>query len=727
MGDRISLLLVVAIINIGLGLLVYLKNPRHLVNKLFAFFVLCVSTWTLCIYMIYSATDINSVEIWGRSIFAVASLIALSFFYFSRVFPDRKWIPTDKLFLLFTGCGIIITLISPSNLIVKAIKLADHPTQSMLQYEPIFGPAHPIFAIYFLSCFSYGLVNLGIRWRSSIGIHRLQLQYLFLGTLLAGIGGMTTNLLIPLLFHTRRYGIYGPLFSIFMIAFTAHSIVRYRLMDIQLVLKKSLVYLTSILTVVAICAALIVGLEKVGQLHLSVIVVLLLAVSFEHIRKGFELLVNRYFYRATSNYQKTLRQATQALTSVLDLQQLLSYLTDIVLHNVLVESISVFLYDESNRKFESKLMRNYRNYLEEKRSSVISLPENSKLIKTLIRQDQPLIRDEIERRFPADLAKQLLAEMSNINAEVVFAMLFKGDLIGIVGMGKKLSGDPYFSEDLEILSLMFDQAASAVRNVQLYQQVRSLEMERNRAEQLALIGTVAASLVHEIKNPLVSIKTLAELLPEKFSDPEFRDYFSKIAMAEIDRVDKLLSQLRSLDHSMPSKLTAVEPIEVLEDTISLLKFKLMKQQVEVGRSYAPSLPKVKADISQLKQVFLNLLLNSIEAMEEPGEIGLSSFIISSTSSPLSLSSLSLPAEIKEKEMVGISISDTGRGIADEDLQKIFQPFFTTKKGGSGLGLAICDRIIESSKGKIAVQNNKNGRGVTVTIYLPIYAGEKETE
>ena len=733
MSATLLSLLLVAIVNAGLGLLVYLRNPKHLVNKLFACFVLCASGWTLCNYMIHSATDMNRMQLfWGRVIFAAASLIALSFFYFSTAFPDRKSIHIGKLFLLFTSCGIIIALIAPSNLIVKAIKLADDPTQAKPAYEPIFGMAYPVFAIYFLSCFGYGLLTLGMKWRRSRGIHRLQIQYIFLGVFLTAISGTTTNLLIPLLFHTSRYSLYGPLFSIFTIALTAHAIVRHRLMDIRLVLKKGLVYLASIATVAVIGVALVFGFKPIEQPPLfSIVIILLLAVGFEYIRKGIELLINRYFYRPTSNYQKILQQASQVLT-VLDLQQLLDYLTNLILRTVMVDSVSILLYDESKGTFESKLRR---TYLAGDGAMNISLTERSTLIETLRRGDELLIRDEIEKRFPAYLADRLLAEMSELSVEVVFGMSFQDNLIGLIGIGGKLSGDAYFTEDLEILNLISNETAIAVRNAQLYQKVASLELERNQAQQLVLIGTLVASLAHELKNPLQPIRTLAELFSEKSSDPELKD-FSRIAIAEIERMSNLLAQFQNLADSKPPKLTPVDLVDVLEDTLLFLGAKLMKQRVEVVRHYSPSLPKVKADASQLKQVFLNLLLNSSEAIVGPGEIRLKSFVVSSASSqqvetqplhPPLLSKGDGEGTSRLEGMVSISISDTGSGIAGENLQKIFTPFFTTKEGGTGLGLATCHRIVSNFKGKIEIQNNKEGKGVTITIYLPIYTEEKEVD
>jgi signal transduction histidine kinase len=260
------------------------------------------------------------------------------------------------------------------------------------------------------------------------------------------------------------------------------------------------------------------------------------------------------------------------------------------------------------------------------KESNISLTKRSTLIEMIRKLDGPIIRDEIEKRFPPYLAERLLAEMSDLDAEVVFCMLFKDDLIGLIGIGRKLSGDAYFTEDLEILNLIADETAIAVRNAQLYQQVASLELERNRVQQLALIGTLAATLTHELKNHLVPVRTFVELLPEQLTDPEFQN-FSRIAIEGIDHMTNRISEFQNLADSTPPKLSPVDPINALEDILLLMSAQLMKQRIEVVRVYAPDLPRVKVDASQLKQVLLNLLLNSSEAMEGPGEIRLEGFVV----------------------------------------------------------------------------------------------------
>jgi hypothetical protein len=274
MNDKL-LLLLMPIVNAGFGLFVYFKNPKHLVNRLFAGFVLSVSAWTFCAFMILTATDISRVQAWGKIVFIPATLIALSFFYFSSVFPDRRSIQTGRLFWLFTILGIIIALMSPSKLMVSSVELAEGSTQANPVYKPELGPASFVFSLYLIGCLGSGLLTLARKWRTSRGIHRLQIQYLFLGVLLFSLCAASTNLLLPKL-GIVRYGVYGPFFSVFMIILTAHAIVRYRLMDIHLVFQKSLVYLVSIVAVAGVCLAWVFGFRIIEQVPPSSIAIILL-------------------------------------------------------------------------------------------------------------------------------------------------------------------------------------------------------------------------------------------------------------------------------------------------------------------------------------------------------------------------------------------------------------------------------------------------------------------
>ena len=239
--------------------------------------------------------------------------------------------------------------------------------------------------------------------------------------------------------------------------------------------------------------------------------------------------------------------------------------------------------------------------------------------------------------------------------------------------------------------------------------LKELEKEKRRAERLASFGALAAGVAHEIKNPLVAIRTFAELLPERFGDVDFREDFSKVVIKEISRIDDLVARLRGIAATAPQQVGAVDLRDPINDTIALLRGQLEQTRTAVLREYQDPAPFVSIEESQLKQLFLNLFLNAIEAMGVEG---------------------TLTVRITRKHAQGVSwivveVSDTGPGISDAVAANIFDPFFTTKTRGSGLGLTICRGITDAHRGTIRAERNLDGPGTTLVVELPVPSATAE--
>jgi signal transduction histidine kinase len=233
--------------------------------------------------------------------------------------------------------------------------------------------------------------------------------------------------------------------------------------------------------------------------------------------------------------------------------------------------------------------------------------------------------------------------------------------------------------------------------------LKELETEKRRAERLASLGALASGLAHEIKNPLVAIRTFAELLPERFSDNEFRDSFAQVALTEIERIDDLVARLRSLAATQPCALSPLDLRDALDATLLLLRGQLDQRRIQVLRHFPTDPTYVAADFAQLKQLFLNIFLNAIEAMDIDG----------------SLSIAVTPNHSSRPPQVTVAISDSGHGISPAILDAIFDPFVTTKPNGTGLGLAICRSIADAHTATIRATNNHVTSGATITVVFPL--------
>jgi signal transduction histidine kinase len=239
-------------------------------------------------------------------------------------------------------------------------------------------------------------------------------------------------------------------------------------------------------------------------------------------------------------------------------------------------------------------------------------------------------------------------------------------------------------------------------------------LQIRRSDRLASLGTLSAGMAHEIKNPLVSIKTFAQLLPERYHDSDFRETFSNLIVHEIDRIDSLVNQLLRFARPAKPLLRPMHVHEVLEKTLLLVQHRLYQKEIKLTRSWDAEVDTTRADADQLEQVFLNFFLNAMDAMKRGGELTVGTQIRSGD--PL-VSQLSAEGEDMQ-EVLCISIRDTGDGIRAEDIPHVFDPFFTTKDYGTGLGLSVVHGIIEEHGGQIEVESELS-KGTAFHIFLPL--------
>ena len=232
-----------------------------------------------------------------------------------------------------------------------------------------------------------------------------------------------------------------------------------------------------------------------------------------------------------------------------------------------------------------------------------------------------------------------------------------------------------------------------------------LQQELIKAEKLRLAGTLASGIAHEIKNPLTSLKTFISYLEERHNDPSFRKKFKEVMNREINQIDHLVRNLLNFAKPHPPKFESLDMHKSLDRTFELINSTLANSNISLVRVYHRPNTEILGDASQLQQAFLNIFLNAMDAMSDGGELKISTET--------------------EDGWLKIRIEDTGCGMTKEQLEHIFEPFYTTKEKGTGLGLAITKRIIEDHKGKIKVESNA-GRGSRFEILLPLVEAEQKS-
>lgn len=239
--------------------------------------------------------------------------------------------------------------------------------------------------------------------------------------------------------------------------------------------------------------------------------------------------------------------------------------------------------------------------------------------------------------------------------------------------------------------------------------IQELERSLRHADRLSMLGTLAAGLAHEIKNPLGGVKGAAQLLAMELSEDSNLLEYTQVMIREVERINGIIEELMDLGNPRPTEMGDVDLTRVLSDIILLQQEAARNKQIEFSLAVDPSIPPIFGDEGLLTRLFLNLVKNAREAIEFKGRVRVESRVSSDFH-------MNNPGG-RPSPMVVVKVTDTGSGIPPEELDRIFTPYFTTKAKGSGLGLAICQKIIEDHRGLLKISSSP-GEGTEVTVSLP---------
>ena len=279
---------------------------------------------------------------------------------------------------------------------------------------------------------------------------------------------------------------------------------------------------------------------------------------------------------------------------------------------------------------------------------------------------------------------------------------------GTIFIGKKNDGTRFSEQELNLLSILINQANFAIEHASLYEIQTERLKKMYRTDRLATLGELAAGAAHEIRNPLTAIRSTIQYLSKDFSSDPAKSEMMTELISEVERINKIVQGL--LSFARPSALDASEVNieQLINQTLLLVTNTLRKQNIEVEFEYFTDNTTIQADAEQLKQVFLNIILNAVEAMNRNTPDRSRTLIISIEKGA--------PINPHSRYLI-ISFEDTGRGIEQKDIENVFNPFFTTKEEGTGLGLAICYGIINRHEGEIEVKSTP-GKGTCMNVKLP---------
>jgi signal transduction histidine kinase len=301
------------------------------------------------------------------------------------------------------------------------------------------------------------------------------------------------------------------------------------------------------------------------------------------------------------------------------------------------------------------------------------------------------------------IQEKIQEQMSQRKVEASIPLMVGEELVGFLNLGPREDGAPPLPERVNGLSELYDQIALILQNRILCENLRRSQAKMRRKDRLALLGTLTAGLAHEIRNPLVSIKTYFQLLPERYQDQEFRERFHKVAVDEVDRISRLVEELLQFARPPVPKLRSVNIHQLIDEVVTLLETTAEWNGIRLKRSFdQEQSSEVICDPEQIKQILLNIAHNALEAVDEQGEVTIR---------------IRHEKDRGTSGFVHIEIEDNGIGMNAEEIEKLFVPFYTTKRSGTGLGLAISRQIVEEHLGNISVES-RPGQGTTFFVHLP---------
>ena len=707
-----------------LAIVVLARKKMTRINTLF--FLVCVTGLLLHTdILILFTVENREVALWTSRIdhlFVVYAIpLYIHFFHAYLNIHRRRWL----IYTAYAGAfGLMWFSLTP--LCIEKMNLYEFGYfGSGGRLYPVIGAGAAVASLY-----SLVIICLAIR-REQNSVQKNKLKYILIGF---GVMGVLNGLnVLPLM----GYPFYPPgTFSFIPLAVFAVGLFRYDLLDMGIIIQKSLLY--SILTLLLTCLyATVVTFSNqffhrnvfADTLYFQVVFFLMVVIVFGPIQTRVQKIIVPYFQRETAALKKAVSHVSRQLSAALDGNTIARILLTALIDNLKVSHCTIYLEDAAKsgfRRFASKS-------LVPQTFPQAYVPRTDALVRRLKRRLGPVNRNQLMEKVQERNHGQCLYDMDKLWAEIVFPMKIKEHLMGLLVLGQKKSRNLFGREECGLVMMLAAQASLAIENARAYKHVdrtnknletkvheRTIALENAlsevkksqelliRSESLAAIGQLVAGVAHELNNPISAAMSLIQSIRTDFEAcgiPDKEIIINDIAysLKALKRTKKIISSLLCLSRQTDSYSEFVDVNEVAQDALRVLDGQIRGSHIQIEKNFQSPIPAIQGNFAHLGQVAINIIQNACQSMrEQHGSVVLST---------------RYQADMNQ---VVFSCLDSGSGINPSIQQDIFKPFFTTKPvgQGTGLGLYISHEIVRKHQGRIVQENPIQG-GALFEVYLPL--------
>jgi signal transduction histidine kinase len=728
-----------------LGIFVLYKNIKDLKHIVFFIFTVSIAIWQISSFFYHSAVSNDIAYWWGRYIlFFGLSFIHIHPYYFSVLMFNLK---NQRKFVIL---GYIIGAIFCIMQVSTGYVFSDMK-RVYWGYAGVLGPLGAYYLIFFYTYATALLLNFYLGYRRAVtDAERLKLKYLFVGILVATIGSID-------FIAMSGYELYqfGYLFVDALAVIMAYTIVRHRLLDIETVGHKTLLWLTILVSIIVSIFILIVMLRSwvetfsnIQQTIFYTIIFFILLSAFNRLKPRIDHFLQRRKYKAEAVFIKFIKD----ISLIKGVEELADKIIN-TLADVFYADTSIILFDEDYKK--CMLIKGISNSIIKDK---VYLPD-AVLLKWLRDYDDVIEAEQIQiDPAYADIKDKAMIYFESLNAKICIPLVFYGRLLGLLTLGKKGSLRPFTISDIKLLSMFRIEAAVALSNSLSYTDLQMLKGElenkvRERTDELAkayielkkehektkevarLKSLFIANVSHELRTPLSSIIGFSELLGNKdFGElTEKQDKYLNTIQKSSKHLLHLINNVLDLSKidagKMPVTVSEFSISDLLRDAVEEFLPIVSKKEIKLITEFKDKLPEIAADSVKLKEVIDNLLSNAVKFTPMAGTVKVKARLIQPSafrSKASKQNDFNPPSDIHYKDdlnYIYVSVEDSGIGIKKEDVDRIFDAFeqvdssYTKQYQGTGLGLAIVKRYVELHKGRIWVESEL-GKGSRFSFIIP---------